>query len=133
MFIIGAGRFRQHLQQRGLLMKKLMIIGGIAAAVLVAAGVLTSLPAQADSSRQNTARIAAALIRIRFISRTRSFFSLLPLGAAALRTRRPRPRPCAAASSHQRSKVLGTMAPIPSISNPSQINLSVLPPRSMLR
>lgn len=50
MFIIGAGRFRQHLQQRGLLMKKLMIIGGIAAAVLVAAGILTSLPAQADSS-----------------------------------------------------------------------------------
>ena len=35
MFIIGAGRFRLHLQQRGLLMKKLMIIGGIAAAVLV--------------------------------------------------------------------------------------------------
>ena len=31
-------------------MKKLMIIGGIAAAVLVAAGILTSLPAQADSS-----------------------------------------------------------------------------------
>lgn len=34
-------------------MKKLMIIGGIAAAVLVAAGILTSLPVQADSSNDS--------------------------------------------------------------------------------
>ncbi|MBS1369503.1 MAG: hypothetical protein HPZ91_06040 [Lentisphaeria bacterium] len=31
-------------------MKKLMIIGGVAAAALLAVGVLTSLPAQADNS-----------------------------------------------------------------------------------